>query len=522
MNKFDYSCLEHLFSPKSYAYELEAYVYNIIDILKKNVESFSDLKSKQYYYFKMPKCDHLQLTSLKNLKEHYLNNTLEDLSCHICNKLSHTLISYEEFKSFYSRHNTLPLHEITKTRKIPLNLTCLECYSDTPYDELRWLLENFKQNKDFKFCRNKCCSIAKKYPKIIEWWSQLNNNKSPFDIIASDENMSHKKFWFECPICYKANAFTPYNVLINSPRCPAHKNSNISFEEAAVYLSFKRFMEDISFLKFYHRFKFEGNKEFDIYIEFNENNKFALEIDGNHHKDLIEQDESKNQHANRNNVSLVRIRSQQLSEITLAGKVEIIQHKSNLKAEINHVIRILLLKFKYWVSSLKLSKEEKDVLSISIQVEIDDVDVIRDELIIYKMINLELKKLLKDDPNLQPIWKQLHPVFQESHAHIITSSEQNIERPFICTECRYEWYATVNSVVQNFKKTNEGSNGCPACANKVKSINQQKILEAMEYRKLGYTQKEIAEIFNRSQPTISEWGLDDLIKDSQNQINVNP
>ncbi|GEL06204.1 hypothetical protein [Rummeliibacillus stabekisii] len=512
MTFFNYNCFAHLFLSVNDVNKLEPHIYNLEAIKKINKASFSELKFKEYYYFKMPKCGHLKRSSLVYFKTHKLNNTFDKLVCDICKLLKNSQISYGKLKSIYSRSNKVPLHEIKK-RGVPVILLCGKCDSVTEYKEIRWVLNNFKIDSEYDYCNNKCKSIGKRYPELKPFWDTNENNQCIFDVVATDENMSHKKFAFTCPLCESISSYTPYNVINNSSRCQAHKNSRTSFAETAIYLSFKRSLGNIPFLSITHQHKYNGKNEFDIYISLkgNNNKAFAIEYDGMFHLGTNLNDDHKSLYAKKNEIHLIRVRELGIINTPLLVPVSIIQRKSIKKIELNDIIRTLLKEFKTWFAKQNiLEKNYCSEVFTAIDSGINNVDVIKDELEIYDAIYYKPKKLLKDNITLKPIWEQLHPHFKVTHGNIIAENEQDISRPFICQKCNHEWSQTVKTVVSNYKKTVNGSTGCPSCSNKVKSNTERLILEARNLRRQNLTLIEIGKIINRSQPTLSGWKLDEM------------
>jgi len=513
MQKNDYSSLEqfYIYPQQIDNYKFEKHLYDIQSIMNKNPTQFSSLRTKQYYYFKMPYCGHPQFISLTQLRKRIESDKRELLCCSICKWFTNSKISYKQFAKLYSVNNKKPLCNINY-RKHEILFTCPDCGEDTPYKEVRWVLNHLRLGENFNnYCRGRCYSIGEKYPNLIPVWNENKNKLRVFSLQANDQNLYHNKYYFYCAVCSEDidTPMTVSNAIRNSPRCLKHKIKKwTSFAEMAIFLSFVRCLSSITSININHRYKYNGNREFDIYVVLSDNNKhfyFAVEVDGVHHLYTIKEDEDKNKDAARSKTHLERVRDVALRGITLENFHNIIQRISNDKEELNTVIIALLKRFMNWANEINIHASKLEELKKYVLLEIKTVNVIEDEKYIFQNFLHETGKLLKDDIKLQPIYNQLRKDVRMQLGEYITVTEQDVKRPFICSYCNREWYQCVHVVVSNYKKSMNGAMGCPTCANKnidhIRELRQQ----AFVYRKQGLTQREIGKILGRSQPTISDW-----------------
>lgn len=511
MKKFDYSCFEQLYIYPLHIHEygLQKHLNDIQKIIETNPPTFKEINTKMYCYFLMPGCMHPQLTSLTRLKQLLLDNDHKHLKCRICRLLDNTNISYEYFSTIYSVNNKIPL-EIMPLRDEEVYFTCPKCCQDTSYSGLRWLYNNLKVNPNFSFCKRKCNSIGVKYPQLVHLWDTDKNKISIYDVPATDDNMSHEKSFFCCSVCKESINLprTPYNVLKNGSKCFLHGvKPGTSFAEMSVFHSFHRCLGTLDFINIEHKYKYEGNKEFDIYITLTsekEKHKFAIELDGKYHLTKVSEDDAKNEYALQNNTSLVRVRDITLKGISFSNHCHIIQRNETNKEELTKIIRNLLDVFNNWIDNLKISLKSKLQLREFIKKEKQQVDVLNDENEIFKKLYLKDKKLLRDQLDLQEVYNQLRSDVRNTKGHYITTTEQDIKRPFVCSKCYHEWYQYVNVVVKNYKNTKTGL-GCPLCANKDRKTLKIMMKYAHQYKMQGLTLAQIAQKFGRTQETISTW-----------------
>ncbi|KPH76566.1 MULTISPECIES: hypothetical protein [Bacillaceae] len=330
------------------------------------------------------------------------------------------------------------------------------------------MLDNLKNGDSFtKYCKGKCNSVGYKYPNLVPLWDKVRNKEDIFALPADDYNLHHAKSYFNCIVCNNPihTPMTVYNAINNSPRCIKHKiRKGTSFPEMAIFFSFYRSLSALPFIKVSHRYKYYRNYEFDIYIVLELDNKqyiYAVEIDGIHHIKLKKQDEAKNEYAKSSNIHLDRVRDISLVEIWLDNFDNIIQRTSKDKNELNTIIPELLNSFRRWVKNTGINKNVVNEINSAILQEIKSVDVIRDEKLIFLSFDKKPKKLLKDEPFLQPIYNQLREDIRQQLGDFISITEQDIKRPFICKKCGGEWEQFVNVVVQNFKSSKRGNLGCP-------------------------------------------------------------
>ncbi|WMT19845.1 helix-turn-helix domain-containing protein [Parageobacillus toebii] len=513
MNKNKYHTLEKFYIYPQYIgiYKLEKHLHDIEKILNTNPKDFSTLNPKKYYFFKMPVCGHPQKISLTELKKRIENNNPVELCCRICKWLINSKINYEQLARLYSVNNDKPLSNVNY-RKNEVIFTCPDCGDDTPYKEMRWVLDHLKKGESFKeYCRGKCNSIGMKYPDLVPLWDESRNKISILSVPANDDNLYHRKWYFLCAVCDKPidTPTTVYNAIINSSRCTQHKiNPGTSFAEMAIFFSFIRCLSKFPYIEVNHKYKYYRNREFDIFIIVTINDVqyfFAVEVDGKHHGNTVQKDMEKNQYAANNKIHLERIRDLELADIELENFNNIIQRTSTDKKELNKIIPELLNRFIKWISNLNMENEKFKKLKASIIKEIKNVDVIRDEKAIFQQLDHSTKKLLKDDPDLKPIFDQLREDVRKELGDFITVTEQDIKRPFICSKCGEPWEQYVYVVVRNFRNSKNKATGCPTCANKNKEHNNKLKRKALVLKNEGFTQKEIGEILGRTQSTISSW-----------------
>lgn len=311
MEKFNYNLFEQFYIYPQHIdkYNLTSHLHDTNAILKNNLEDYSKLKTKKYYYFKIPFCGHPNFISLTEFRKKFNSGKLESLCCRLCKWLIGSNISYNEFTKLYSINNQKPLSNV-KIRNDEVIFVCPDCLDETQYNEMRWVLDHLRNGESFNsFCRGKCYSLGNKYPTLIPLWDEKRHNISIFSLSASDFNLYHRKVYFYCVVCGEDinTSMTVYNAVKNSPRCSTHKvKPSTSFAEMAIFFSFFRCLSRIPYIEILHKFKFCGNREFDIYIIVNKNYFFAIEVDGIHHKNTINEDESKNQFVQRNTFHLKR------------------------------------------------------------------------------------------------------------------------------------------------------------------------------------------------------------------------
>lgn len=468
MKKYDYSFLEkyYIYPQHIEKYEFESHLIDIDAIRTNNLIDFSALKTKKYYYFIMPNCGHPEFISLTKLRVRLSSDREDLLCCRICRWFIDSGINYDKFSKLYSTDNKIPLSNINYRGEEVL-FTCPECDNDTHYKEIRWVLDNLKNGDSFtKYCKCKCNSIGSKYPNLVPLWDKKRNKEDIFSLPADDYNIHHARNYFNCIACNNPinTPMTVYNAISNSPRCIKHKiKKGTSFPEMAIFFSFYRSLSKLPYIKVNHRYKYYRNYEFDIYIvlELQNEHIFAVEVDGRHHKKRKKQDEAKNEDAKFKNIHLERVRDISLKEIRLDNFDNIIQRTSKDKTELTTIIPKLLNSFRRWVKNTGINKNVVNEINSAILQEIKSVDVIRDEKPIFLSYDKKPKKLLKDEPFLQPIYNQLREDIRQQLGDFISITEQDIKRPFICKKCGGEWEQFVNVVVQNFKNSKSGYLGCP-------------------------------------------------------------
>ena len=513
MNKNNYYDLEEFYVYPQHIeiFKFEKHLHDIEDLLKTNPKDFSTLKSKKYYFFKMPLCGHPQKISLTELKKRIESNNLVKLYCRICKWLMNSKINYEQLAGIYSVNNDNPLSNVNY-RKNEVIFTCPDCGDDTPYKEMRWVLNHLRKGGSFKkHCRGKCNSVGMKYSALVPLWDEIRNKINIFAVPANDDNVYHRKWYFLCAVCDKPidTPTTVYNAITNSPRCIRHKiKSGTSFAEMAIFFSFARCLSKFPYIEVNHRYRYYRNREFDIFISVTINDSpyfFAVEVDGIQHRNTVKKDMEKNQYAAKNMIHLERIRDLDIADVELNNFNNIIQRTSRDKSELNQIIPELLNRFLQWLSTLNIEKGQFQELKAAIIEEIQHVDVTRDEKPIWKQLNHLGKKLLKDDPKLKPIFEQLREDVRRELGNFITVTEQDIKRPFVCSKCGSTWEQYVKAVVANFRNSKRKATGCPTCANKNKELNAKLKKEAFALRKAGFTQKKIAEMLGKHPTTISSW-----------------
>ncbi|MFM9532553.1 helix-turn-helix transcriptional regulator [Lysinibacillus sp. IITD104] len=511
MQKHEYRHLEQFYIYPQYIekYNLEKHLHDIQEIINTNPIHFSELKTKKYYYFRMPLCGHPEFISLTKLRTKIYRQ--ESLCCRICKWFVNSEINYKQFAKLYSIQNKTPLSNINY-RNHTLLLTCQDCKEDTPYKEARWVLYHLKFGENFKnFCRRRCYSIGEKHPNLIPFWNENKNKAQIFTLQANDQNLYRSKFYFYCFVCGNIidTPMTVINAIRNSARCSEHKvKQGTSFAEMAIFLSFFRCLSNLPFIGISHKYKYNGKREFDIYVTVSDNNKhsyFAVEVDGIQHSYTIKGDEDKNNDASRSETHLERVRDVALKGITLNDFHNIIQRNSKDKEELNNVIVELLKRFMNWAVNLNIQNPKLEALKNAVLLEMKTANVIEDEKYIFQNFLHKSGKLLKDNLKLKPIYDQLREDVRTQLGNYITTSEQDVKRPFICSTCNEEWYQYVHVVVKNYNKSKNGAMGCPTCANKNFDYISELKLKAIDYKKLGLTQVEIGKILGRSQPTISDW-----------------
>lgn len=492
--------------------KFEKHLQDVKSIKSVNRLEFEDLSSKKSYYFKMPGCGHPNKTTLSGLKTKKENGLLHNLYCNMCNLLKKSNITYGEFSKVYSEQNIQPLCNL-KFRGIPFKYKCPVCGEDTLYKELRWVLEQLSSGSADSLCKGNCNSIGKRYPELIPVWDEKRNGVNINDVQATDKNLSRTKRFFMCYLCSEPiqHPTTPYNIIKNQAKCPKHKfNPHTSFAEQAIYLSFSRGLEKLfPIVKVFNKYRYDGTKEFDIFVTINFEGsifKFAIENDSQFHKDRVVQDNYKDKYAFENNIHLARVREIELKGINLDRAINTINRKSKSKSELNLVIHKLMNLFIEWLDNLGLNYDLIRGIKESIRSEINNVNVLRDELIIFQRLSGSVsKRLLKNDKDLKAIFNQLRIDVKESLGDYITINEQDVKRPFICNLCGREWWQSVKVVICNFRKSTTGAMGCPHCANKEKGATDTLKHQAFMLYEDFYTQLEIAVILNRSQATISTW-----------------
>ncbi|TSI07657.1 helix-turn-helix domain-containing protein [Lysinibacillus sp. BW-2-10] len=513
MQIYNYDHLKqfHIYSQYIEFYNFEKHLHDIQSILNTNTIQFSSLRTKQYYYFKMPYCGHPQLISLAQLRNRIESGNSELLYCRICKWFNNSKINYKEFATLYSVNNKKTLSNINY-RNDEVLFTCPDCGEDTHYKEVRWVLDHLKLGEHFKnYCRGRCYSIGVKYPNLVPLWNENKNKSQIYLLQANDQNLYHNKYYFYCAVCSEDidTTMTISNAIKNSPRCLKHKIKKwTSFAEMAIFLSFIRCLSNIPFIRVNHRYKYNRNREFDIYVTLSDNNKdhyFAVEVDGIHHLHTIKEDDNKNKYATRSAIYLERVRDVALREVAFKNFHNMIQRNSNDKEEINTIIIELLKRFMNWAIDININKSKLEELKKAVLLEIKTVNVIEDEKYIFQNFLHKSGKLLKDDINLQPIYNQLQEDIRMQLGEYITITEQDVKRPFICSSCNTKWYQYVHVVVSNYKKSKNGAMGCPKCANKNIDYNRQLRQQAIVYRENGLTQAEIGKLLDRSQSTISDW-----------------
>lgn len=483
------------------------YLQDLKDIVATNEKVFIKLNPRTSYYFKMPNCGHpLKISPYAFYNKIISNQTI--CLCNICLMLRKTNISYSQLSGFYSSNNKNSLSRVT-LRNTPITITCPDCQDETLYQDLRWVLAKIK--KDKSLCKGKCYSIGSKYPNIASLWDEEKNKISIYDVPATDENLHHKKWYFKCLVCMKitGSPTTANNIINNSSKCSEHKIKKCtSFAEQAIFLSFKRCLGKYdSFINLMNKYKYEGNKEFDIYlfVHINDVHRYSIEIDGIHHKNRIQEDIEKNEYALLNNIRLTRVRDIRLKDISLKDFKNVVQRERREKEELNGIIVKLLEDLINWFTELDIVEKMLVDIKKSISNEIKFVDVLRDEKEIFLMASQSEANLLKDDLSLKDVYNQLDQIIKEKLGNFITVTEQDIKRPFVCGDCGHEWEQFVNVVIKNYRNSSGKAKGCPKCAGKDKDSNNKLRIEALILREQGLTQKEIGKILVRSQATISSW-----------------
>ncbi|MBT2641720.1 helix-turn-helix domain-containing protein [Bacillus sp. ISL-41] len=513
MLNINYSSLEkyYIYPQHINKYGFKTHLHDIDHIVKTNPDQFSLSLTKKYLYFIMPICGHPEKISLYELKKRIKNNQDEKLCCRICRLLIDSKTNYSALATLYSVNNSKPLSQI-KSRKNSITFICPICYQETTYSEFRWVLNGLREGKSFKeFCKRKCFSIGEKHPKIVDLWDEEKNKVSIFKIPANDENLYHRKWYFKCSVCQKTteSPTTVNNIVKNSSKCLKHKISkSSSFPEQSIFLSFTRCLSKFSYIEVTNKYKYYRNHEFDIFIQLRINNNiylFAIEYDGPQHINRILNDIDKNTYAANNNIYIVRVRDAKLANITLENFNNIIQRNSNDKGELNEVIPKLLDKFIEWLSSLSIEVKAFNKVKKLIEQEMKNVDVLKDENIIFEQSSDSFKKLLKDDPKLNIIFNQLRQDIRAELADVITTTEQDIKRTFVCRDCGNQWDQYVFVVVKNFLNSKNGATGCPFCANKSEWQLSELKRKALLLKDEGFTQKAIGAMLGRSQSTISSW-----------------
>ena len=248
-------------------------------------------------WFKCSKCDHDFDSKLSNIvcNNHWCpycaNSKICDyFSCQSC-----------FIKSFASHKRSQFWHPTKNGTLVPRNVfkgsdkkhwfKCGDCdheFDTSPNDIVgqdSWCpyCANIKicQDNDCQLCFNNSFASHK---RAIFWHHTKNNALKPRDIFKQ----THKKYWFKCDDCCHDFNMAPHNIVGQGCWCPT-----------CVFKTEKKFKNYLTnsknvmcYIKFIHRFrpvwanlkKTHGTSyEYDFYIEFENDLKIIVEIDGAQH-----------------------------------------------------------------------------------------------------------------------------------------------------------------------------------------------------------------------------------------------
>lgn len=255
-----------------------------------------------------------------------------------------------------------------------------------------------------------------------QWHPTKNGSLTAKDVFSS----SGQKVWWlgECGHEWQA----PIVNRNNGTSCPiCAKSMKISFPEKCIYFYIKKYFVDV--LENAH-LDFLDKLEFDIYIP---SLKVGIEYDGSHWHNDLEKDLKKDYLCKDNGHILYRIREKDCERFNNTNWIYL---KNNSKEELEKAIKTLLMK-------LSLDKINYDI------------DIKRDRLKIYELMNLSIKEksLLNLFPELALQWHT------KKNGDLKPSQFSAFSDKCVwwLGECGHEWESSINS------RTN--GNNCPYCSN---------------------------------------------------------
>ncbi len=248
-------------------------------------------------------------------------------------------------------------------------------------------------------------------PKLAEEWNyEKNGDLKPENIIAG----SPKKVWWKCKLGHEwqATVESRHNRNVHCPICSSNRRTSIPEKAVGYYLEkYGVAVEENKKVKGY---------ELDIFIP---SMSIGIEYDGQYYHNSKEKDLRKNRLCKKLGIQLIRIREPKLPPLRSTSTD----------------IRIKSLSHNYSY----LNEPIKQVLSIIVGDQRSDVDVDRD----YGEIYTRYQKG-EDDKSLAKAHSELLKEWDYEKNNIapdIINSGSNYKAWWKCSECGYEWQASVYS-----------------------------------------------------------------------------
>ncbi|MCK2017951.1 zinc-ribbon domain-containing protein [Peribacillus frigoritolerans] len=283
------------------------------------------------------------------------------------------------------------------------------------------------------------------FPEIAkEWHFEKNIGKNPSQISAKSSN----KVWWKCKKCgYEWTALVSNRTRDDGNTgsgCPQCSNElRISFPEKAIYFYLKQNFENVLENIDKNYFSWLGKMSIDVYIP---ELKLGVEYDGAWHK--MEKDFKKNILCKDNNVTLIRIRDSRLPELNDISIDYVVANRN--EADLESAIKFI---FDYIHKTYNFSFEI-------------NVDINRDRILIYKVMDLQTKENSLVQANSQLALEWNHEKNGGLQPSVVTANSHK-KVWWVCKK-GHEWIATVAS-------RNRGGNGCPKCANKTSQVNHDSL-----------------------------------------------
>jgi len=281
--------------------------------------------------------------------------------------------------------------------------------------------------------------LQTKYPKIAEDWDYGKNIIGPNQVRPSSNINRHWK----CQYCGQGYVMPPYTRLKSGcPHCG--KEFKTSFPEKAIaHYLIKAGYEVNESYKDAARL---GKMELDIFVpELN----LGIEYDGREYHKSVKRDYDKNRRCAHAGIRLIRFREKGCPQILGIETIDVDpEHQiDSLSAGISQLISVIS---KDWGL--------KKLIEINLK---DDYQTILEK----QYISRKNTSLADVCPGVALL---LHPDNKIKPTAIPYQSNRSLK--WKCPDCKYEWSATVTSVVNSYVNFNR--TGCPKCAGKVLVVGE--------------------------------------------------